>query len=186
MSAVTPDLLRRYREPHRRYHDLRHVEHCLAELAAVDGLAATERERLTQAIWFHDAIYDPARSDNEERSARLAESTLPDPAGAEVARLVRLTAGHRVEPDDRLGAILVSIDLAILGADPEAYEVYVQGIRQEYGHVPDEAFALGRAAFLKRMLATDAIYPDPGFAARFEARARRNLSRELSSLEPGA
>lgn len=180
---MTPDLLRRYREPHRRYHDLRHVEQCLAELAAVDGLSASERDLLVHAVWFHDAIYDPTRSDNEDLSARLAEAALPSPAGVEVARLVRLTTGHVAEPGDRLGAILVSIDLSILGSDPGAYDAYARAIREEYAHVPDDAFARGRAAFLRRMLASDPIFPDPRFAARFDAPARANMARELASIE---
>lgn len=183
---MIPLLEAAYAEPQRRYHTRAHIEACLAELARVDGLDDRQRRILTLTIWWHDAVYDPTRSDNEARSAELAERTLselgePEDVRAEVGRLIRLTAGHQVEPADRLGAVLVSIDLAILGAPPADYDQYVSAIRQEYAHVPEALFRLGRAAILKRFL-EGPIFPDPAFAARLEAQARANMERELTGL----
>ncbi len=187
---MTPALLAAYAEPHRRYHTLAHVEDCLARLGEVEGLSAAERRVLELAVWWHDAVYDPTRSDNEERSAELAERDLvalgePEEVRAEVARLVRLTKGHEVEADDRLGAVLVSIDLSILGAAPDDYDRYAAQVREEYGFVPDDAFRAGRAAVLRRFLDAGAIYPDAAFGARHEAPARANIARELAALSDG-
>jgi predicted metal-dependent HD superfamily phosphohydrolase len=185
---VTPALERAYAEPHRRYHTRRHIEDCLAKLAAWPGLSPAERRVLIWAIWWHDAVYDPRASDNEAESAELARRDLPGlgatPAEVdEVARLIRLTAGHHVAEDDRLGAILVCIDLSILAAEPPAYDAYSAAVRAEYAHVPDEAWRRGRAAVLQRFLETPVIFPDPGFRAAHEAQARANLAREIASLE---
>lgn len=187
---MKPRLEAAYAEPHRRYHTRAHIEACLQLLDEVQGLTARERRLLTWAIWWHDAVYDPAASDNEARSADLAQSDLADdgvaPAErAEVARLIRLTAGHQVAEDDRLGATLVSIDLAILGAPPADYDDYARAVREEYAHVPEPLWRLGRAQVLRRFLEAAAIYPDPGFRARFEAAARENLARELTLLADG-
>ena len=184
---MTPALEAAYAEPHRRYHTRRHIEDCLAKLAQVEDLTPAERRTLDRAIWWHDAIYDPRRSDNEEKSAELAERELaalgaPSDEIAEVARLIRLTKGHRVEAADRLGALLVSIDLAILGADEAGYDAYAAGVREEYAHVPDDAFAAGRRAVLEAFLAAPALFPDEGFRARLEATARANLAREFTDL----
>jgi predicted metal-dependent HD superfamily phosphohydrolase len=111
-------LVAAYTAPGRHYHNLKHIEDCLGALAGVDNLAAAEREILTQAIWWHDVVYDATRSDNEELSARLAEQHIRPDLGQEVGRLIRLTKSHQVASDDRLGAILISIDLSILGANP--------------------------------------------------------------------
>jgi predicted metal-dependent HD superfamily phosphohydrolase len=116
-SVATPEseamnheaLLAAYTAPGRHYHNLQHIEDCLAALARVDNLPAGEREILEQAIWWHDVVYDPTRSDNEELSARLAEQHIRADLGQEVGRLIRLTKTHKVEPEDRLGAILISI-----------------------------------------------------------------------------
>jgi len=189
---VTPSLRAAYAEPRRRYHTLAHIEDCLARLAAVTDLsdrALSDRDRavLTAAFWWHDAVYDPTRSDNEALSAQMAGRDLPalgyaSEDVAEVERLILLTQGHQVPAGDPLGALMVSIDLSILGADPKAYDAYAGAIREEYAHVPDEAYRLGRARVLRYFLETPTLFPDPGFAARFDAAARGNLRREIASL----
>jgi predicted metal-dependent HD superfamily phosphohydrolase len=185
---VTPELRAAYAEPHRRYHTLEHIEACLALLGEVEGLDADDRVTLERAIWWHDAIYDPTRGDNEDLSADMAVRDLAALGvsagdGAEVARLIRLTKGHTVDPADRLGALLVSIDLSILGAAPEAYDRYSQQIRQEYAFAPDDLYRAGRAAVMRRFLEAPAIFPSPALANRFEAAARENIRREISRLE---
>ncbi len=187
---MTPELRAAYAEPHRRYHTQAHIDACLAQLARLQGLSASDRRTLECAIWWHDAVYDPRRSDNEDVSADMAVRDLralgeSEPFALEVARLIRLTKGHQVQEDDHIGALLVSIDLSILGAPPEDYDGYVRGVRYEYGFVPDEAFRAGRAAVLRHFLDAKMIFPDPEFAARLEVNARNNLSRELGDLTKG-
>ena len=171
-----------YAAPGRHYHNLAHIEDCLAALSQVDGLSAREREVLSEAIWWHDAVYDPSRPDNEELSAELAERHVRADLSREVGRLIRLTKSHDVAADDRLGAILISIDLSILGAEPARYDAYAAAIRQEFIHVSDADYRAGRAAVLRRFAARRVIYPNAGFAARYDQRARDNLARELASL----
>jgi predicted metal-dependent HD superfamily phosphohydrolase len=107
---------------------------------------------------------------------------VPEEIRGEVGRLVRLTAHHTVAPGDKLGAILISIDLSTLGGAPGDYDAYAQAIRREYAHVPDAAYRAGRAAVLERFLARAAIFPDATFAERYEARARENIAREIAAL----
>lgn len=184
---MTPALEAAYAEPHRRYHTRAHIEACLAELDRIEGLDPRERRLLEWAIWWHDAVYDPARSDSEERSAEMARRDLPALGASseevdEVARLILLTKGHVAGHEDRLGALMVSIDLAVLGADWADYQAYARAVRQEYAHVADAAFRAGRKAVLGRFLEAPALYPDPRFGARLEGRARENIMRELASL----
>jgi len=186
---VTPKLEAAYAEPHRCYHTRRHIEQCLAFLDKVPDLMDSERQVLAWAIWWHDAVYDPRRSDNEALSAEMAKGDLRDlevglHARDEVARLIRLTAGHEVEEGDRLGELLVSIDLAILGAPAADYDAYAQAVRAEYAHVPDDAWRTGRAAVLSKFLAAPAIFPEADFRASFEDQARANIARELAALSP--
>ena len=175
-------LIQAYSASGRYYHDLTHIEDCLANLDRVAGLSARDREILTQAIWWHDVVYDPTRTDNEERSAQAAEQNVAPDLRDEVARLIRLTRTHDVAPGDRLGAILISIDLSILGADAAAYDAYAAAIRREFSHVPEETYRQGRAAVLERFAARPVIYPDAGFAAQLDRQARANIARELAAL----
>ncbi|MEU4829354.1 metal-dependent phosphohydrolase [Streptosporangium sp. NPDC023615] len=176
------ELIARYEEPHRRYHTTAHLE---AVLAGVDALAghAEHPDLVRMAAWFHDAVYDPRRGDNEERSARLAERALPGTgpapeAVATVARLVRLTLTHDPAPGDADGAVLCDADLAILGAPEEVYAAYAAAVREEYAFVPDEAFRTGRAAVLRSLLELPAIF----HVAGPEREARANIEAELGRL----
>ncbi|MFD0378446.1 hypothetical protein [Streptomyces sp. NPDC127112] len=185
-------LLAAWAEPQRRYHTTAHLADVLAR---VDVLAAhaADPTAVELAAWFHDAVYRPDRSENEERSAALAERALPElgvgPARtAEVARLVRLTVTHDPAPGDTNGEALCDADLAVLAGDPDhpddpaAYAAYAAAVRAEYAFVPDEAFRAGRAAVLRQLLALPRLFRTPYGAAHWEAPARRNLATELAAL----
>jgi predicted metal-dependent HD superfamily phosphohydrolase len=179
-----------YAQLHRHYHDQRHIDECLADLDEVRDLDERSRRVLRWAILWHDAAYEPGHRDNEERSARLASTELSrcgveKAEVKEVARLIRLTEKHNPAEGDRLGALMVSIDLAILGSDPDRYSRYVADVRIEYAHVPDELWKIGRALVLERMLAKAALFPDTDFRERLEAQARRNMEEEIRALREG-
>jgi predicted metal-dependent HD superfamily phosphohydrolase len=175
-------LVAAYTAPNRHYHNLTHIEDCLGALARVENLSALEREILSEAIWWHDVVYDATRADNEELSAQLAEQHVRADLRHEVGRLIRLTKTHDVQPGDRLGAILISIDLSILGAEPARYDAYAAAIRQEFIHVPEGDYRAGRAKVLIQFAGRPVIFPDAAFAARYDRQARENLARELASL----
>ncbi|MFF9194939.1 hypothetical protein ACF09L_07015 [Streptomyces sp. NPDC014779] len=183
------ELLNRWTEPQRRYHTadhLRAVLHRIDELADQGGEGG-ELELVRLAAWFHDAVYRPDRTGNEERSAALAERALTE-AGltphevAEVARLVRLTITHDPAPGDLNGETLCDADLAILASDPDTYRGYAKAVREEYAFVPDAAFRDGRAAVLRQLLSLPRLFRTPYGAAAWEERARENLERELAEL----
>jgi len=187
-TPYADDLLARWQEPQRRYHTLAHLTAVLDHVDALEKYAdAPDVVRL--AAWFHDAVYLPERSENEERSARIAERALPE-AGvpstttAEVARLVRLTVTHDPADDDRDGQVLCDADLAILAAPPSAYAAYTAAVREEYHFVPNEAFREGRSAILRQLLDLPRLFRTPYGAAEWEATARYNLAAELEMLSP--
>lgn len=182
----------RWAEPQRHYHT---VDHLRAVLDRIDELAdqggeGGELELVRLAAWFHDAVYRPDRSENEERSALLAEKALAE-AGltphevTEVARLVRLTTTHDPAPGDLNGETLCDADLAILATAPDTYQGYAAAVREEYAFVPEPDFRAGRAAVLRQLLALPRLFRTPYGAAAWEERARENLERELVELTTG-
>ena len=179
-------LVSAHEEPHRHYHTLEHV----GEVLRVAGrLAATSPGAVALAAWFHDAVYDPTRHDNEERSAELAARELTalnvDAATVEaVAKLVRATAhlGDGAAPEDADARALLDADLAILGAAPVRYERYARDIRREYAHVPDGDYARGRVAVLERFLARPWLYFDARMVLEGDGPARANLAAERDRL----
>jgi predicted metal-dependent HD superfamily phosphohydrolase len=185
-APYAADLLARWAEPQRRYHT---TDHLVAVLDRIDELAAhaADPDAVRLAAWFHDAVYRPDRSENEERSAALAERALPEagvPAAttAEVVRLVRLTVTHDPADGDRNGEVLCDADLAVLAGSPAAYAAYAAAVREEYGFVPDELFRTGRADVLRQLLALPRLFRTPAGYERWERAARHNLDTELALL----
>ncbi|MFD8790484.1 HD domain-containing protein [Streptomyces vinaceus] len=182
-------LLAAWAEPQRRYHTTAHLADVLARIDELTPHAA-DPAAVELAAWFHDAVYRPDRSENEERSAALAERALPElgigaARTAEVARLVRLTVTHDPAPGDTNGEALCDADLAVLAGAPEAYAAYAAAVRAEYGFVPEDAFRAGRAAVLRQLLGLPRLFRTPYGAAHWEAPARRNLAAELALLAAG-
>lgn len=184
-SAVYNDLVARYSEPHRAYHTLRHIGHCLDELEQVRHLA-TNPYAVELALWYHDAIYDTKTKDSEERSATLAvevvrSASLPDNLGQSVANLITATK-HLVIPIDPDVQLLVDIDLSILGQPEDKFDEYEWQIRKEYEWVSEDAFVVGRSTILKSFLARPNIYATQFLHNKYEAQARRNIVRSLAGL----
>ncbi|TCM41815.1 PQQ-binding-like beta-propeller repeat protein [Kribbella sp. VKM Ac-2568] len=185
------DLLARYAEQHRHYHDQRHLTEMLETIDELADLA-DDADTVRLAAWFHDAIYDPRADpgENEEVSAQLAEVELSAYGVAaaqvtEIGRLIRLTAKHDCEPDDANGAVLCDADLRILSLSADRYDEYATGIREEYGHIGDRDFARGRMTFLQS-LADTTLYATSRAQEQWEQAARENLRRELKHWGPNA
>ncbi|MEU9333899.1 hypothetical protein AB0D49_12185 [Streptomyces sp. NPDC048290] len=186
-APYADELLARWGEPQRHYHTLTHLTAVLDHLDGALADHAADPDAVRLAAWFHDAVYRPDRTENEERSARLAERALPEagvPAdrAAEVARLIRLTTGHDPAAGDRNGQALCDADLAILAAPPSAYAAYTAAVREEYGFVPPEDFRNGRAEVLRGLLALPALFRTPYGAEHWERTARYNITAELELL----
>jgi len=178
------DLAACHTEPHRHYHTMDHITAVLRHLE--DLHAATPTARL--AAFFHDAVYDPTRSDNEAQSAELAREVLcavERPEADDVAAIVLATAKHEL-PDNapRETAAFLDADLAILAARPEVYDTYTKHVRAEYIHVPEADFRSGRKAILEGFLLRDRLYFTTAGQAKFEVSARANLRREIERLTP--
>jgi predicted metal-dependent HD superfamily phosphohydrolase len=189
-TELIEGLKARYGEPQRHYHTWVHIE---ALKRHFDSLKAHwhRPEPVLWALYWHDAIYDPTRPDNEELSAQLLEeegaSHLEAADLALAAEIIRATAKHDVpeglSDDDRADlALFLDIDLSILGAPEPVFDQYEVNVRREYAFVPEEVFRTGRAKVLKSFADRPAIYFTDEGRSRWDAQARRNLSRSLAQL----
>jgi predicted metal-dependent HD superfamily phosphohydrolase len=167
------EVMGRYAEPHRSYHTTRHLDECFARLDE----ARQHADRLYEielALWFHDAVYDVRGSDNEKRSASWAQAAvsaagLDTTVGDRVRDLILATRHDGSSPAGD-AALLVDVDLAILGSPAERFDEYEQQVRQEYSWVPGFLFKRKRAH-------------TEHFRSRYEAAARANLTRSIHQLE---
>lgn len=174
-----------YSERHRHYHTGSHIEDCLAQLDSVTAIAASPTE-VELALWFHDAIYKPTSSSNELRSAEWVQEFLRS-AGVDDKRSRHvyayiLATRHGEEFLSGDAALVVDIDLSILGREPEAYDVFERAIREEYKWVPWRIYRRKRSEVLSSFLGRSRIYATEHFRSHFELNARRNLQRAIAAL----
>jgi predicted metal-dependent HD superfamily phosphohydrolase len=182
---IYQELVSRYSEPQRHYHNLAHVAECIAEFDSARQLAE-DPTAVEVAIWFHDAVYDTHAADNEERSAKLAEEHIAQAGGGvrlseSVAALVLATKTHdpALNPD---APFLVDVDLSILGKPKDRFDEYEAQIRREYEWVPVETFKAKRSEILERFLARERIYATDHFFDKYEQPARTNLRNSIRIL----
>jgi predicted metal-dependent HD superfamily phosphohydrolase len=188
-SALFDELAQAYSAPGRHYHNLGHIAQLL-ELLDQHGQELRGRDAMEFAIFFHDTVYVPIRSDNEAASAALARTRLTALGGAEtlvreVERLI-LATRHGTALADAVSdpdlALLLDLDLSILGAERAAYAAYAAAIRREYAVVPDLIYRPGRRRVLAEFLGRPRIYATPRLYEAWEAAARANLEWESAAL----
>lgn len=181
-----------YKEPHRAYHTLSHISHCLGEFVSCRHLAE-DRLALQIAIWFHDFRYEPGRTDNEEWSgreaARFCHRMKQQKLTFPVFRMIMATKHTKPSPYWKIDTqLLVDIDIAILGRSWREFKRYEDGIKQEYriepyGSVPEEVFARERVKILEGFLSREHIYCTEFFREKYEEQAEENLRRSIRELE---
>ncbi|HZY20663.1 MAG TPA: N-methyl-D-aspartate receptor NMDAR2C subunit [Ramlibacter sp.] len=184
-GGLMNQLVAAHSERHRHYHTLQHLRECLAHAEATAALARRPAE-IALVLWFHDAVYDPRRQDNEDRSAAWAHASVraagcPAQVADRVAALVLATRDHGPagDPDTQL---LLDIDLAIFGASSARFDEYERQVRAEYAHVDDATFRTARETLVGGWLAQPWIYRTDSYRQALEPRARENLQRSLARL----
>ncbi len=184
-AAVFERLIASYSEPHRKYHTARHLDECFVKLDELRA-EAVHGDEVELALWFHDAVYDTKRQDNETKSAEWARATasaanVPPAVGDRIHSLIMATCHDAVphEPDEQ---VLIDVDLSILGAAPERFDEYEAQIREEYSWVPAVVFRAKRQEILRGFLARASIFNTRKFVEAYEARARANLERSIRRL----
>ncbi|MCG8313137.1 MAG: hypothetical protein MI976_07970 [Pseudomonadales bacterium] len=178
------ELETRYSEQHRHYHTMKHVEACLVHLDAAD--IRESKRTIELALWFHDAIYNPKKKDNELKSAELSSQWLlrlgePPETIDTVVHYIKLTV-HPSQPSTLNEKYLLDIDLSILGSSQQVYADYEAWVREEYSYVPSILYKAGRKKVLKSFLQQDSIYSTDSFKNRFERQARVNLKLAITQL----
>ena len=184
-DPIFEDLVCHYRESHRAYHILDHIQDCLLQFDSVRDLAE-HADEVEMALWCHDVIYDPQAADNELQSAAwvgkiLNEGSVSVDVISRVQDLIMATQ-HHTTPDRPDAALIVDIDLSILGRPLAEFDRYDAAIRQEYQWVPEADYREARAKVLESFLARPAIYQTAWFHDHYEAQARENLRRTIRNL----
>lgn len=191
-------LIQKYSEPSRSYHTLKHIHSMLSYLETQD---VHDRRVVELAVWFHDAIYDTAKTDNELESAMLARAILRtldvhEDIALRASVLVMATADHTTIDPKRFPdyfardmEIFLDADMSILGAPPEEYALYARGIKEEYSEKYTGAsvtrYREGRITFLTELLGRKKLFLTKSAQKQFEQQARENIAWEIGMLQAG-
>lgn len=194
VSILWQNIAMRYNKPQRAYHSLQHIQQLFGQYDQVKG-NLHEPHIIALAIYYHDVIYEPTYSDNELKSAEYAVESLTGYLNAEqcqhIYALIMMTATHELdkwsnETKEREkysdAAYLLDMDLSILGSSWSEYEQYAHAVRQEYAHVSDDDYRVGRMAVLKELLAHPTLYLTDNYYKRLEKQARKNIEHEITLL----
>lgn len=179
-------LVERYDETHRRFHTLLHINDCLKGFDEARHSAKSPL-LVEYALVMHDVIYDGNPGLDEERSAEFAYQVLVDAGLPSVFAFVAYKlivdgTRHVALPPEGDAQLVSDIDLSSLGVPPDSFDLNRIAIRHEYHFIPDDEFARGSIAFCDRMLERQRIYFTDHFFAKYEARARANLTRFRDAL----
>ena len=178
MEAVYCDLLRRYSNTGRYYHNLDHVFHCLNQLDLASQVIP-HPEAVEMALWFHDAVYVPGNADNEQKSAELflhnAAACFSGDFKNKVKNLILVTT-HKDIPKDEDECFIVDIDLSSFGSDWSDFLTDTGNLRKEQPDISDQAYCQAHARFLNSLLARKRIFQTDFFYVRYEQIAIQNIT----------
>jgi predicted metal-dependent HD superfamily phosphohydrolase len=156
--------------------------HCLSQFDLASEFME-EPDAVEMALWFHDAIYDPKKSDNEEKSAELFRGLAGGRADLrfthKVINLI-INTTHREWPYSQDGQLTVDIDLSSLGLPWEVFKNNSRAIRNEYAHLSDKKFAHQQDRFFKSLLSRSSVFASAYFKERYESVARNNIKRLMA------
>jgi predicted metal-dependent HD superfamily phosphohydrolase len=179
-------LINHYAEPERSYHTLSHIISGLEDLEEIRHLLH-EPDEVECAWWYHDIIYKPGSSTNEEQSAAITREMLAD-ASIDKSTINRiceliLRTKHTAQPMDEDARYLVDIDLGILGAVHTDFLKYEEKIRNEFYFIQDQVYNEKRRQFLTQFLQKPYIYQTEYFRKKYEEQARENIQQLIHQLE---
>lgn len=185
ITSVINDIISRYGESHRAYHNISHVFFILEERNKLP-LDKAQKELLFLVALFHDFIYEIGSTNNERKSAEAAATFLHqlnyDETKIEwIYNSILLTKDHNCSQADDLQKLFCDLDLLILASPKLTYQIYIQQIRKEYGVYPNFIYNNGRKNVLKSFLKRDKIFQS-NFFKHMEDQAQVNINHELKSL----
>lgn len=185
INELWTEIEKNYLNKKRHYHNLQHLHHLWTQLIEVKH-EMQNWETCLFTLYYHDIIYDSLKSDNEEKSAELAEKRMNQIYVAkdkiELCKKQILATKLHVRSTENDTNYFVDADLSILGQPWEIYSQYCKNVRKEYSIYPNLIYNPGRKKVLNRFLSMDRIFKTDFFYNKFEAQAKQNLQKELELL----
>lgn len=185
MNVLWAEIEKNYSSKKRHYHTLQHLDNLHSQLTIVKR-EIKNWETILFTLYYHDIIYSSTKSNNEEKSAELAEKRMKKISVSneiieQCKKQILATKSHSKSIDSDTN-YFIDADLSVLGQSWETYSLYFKNVRKEYGIYPTFMYNSGRKKVLNHFLSMDRIFKTDFFYNKFETQAKQNLQQELQSL----
>ncbi|MFT5149999.1 MAG: putative metal-dependent HD superfamily phosphohydrolase [Flavobacteriales bacterium] len=185
LDELWNELESNYSHKKRFYHSLDHLENILKSLLDIKT-EIKNWDCILFTLFYHDIIYKAHKSNNEEKSAELAEKRMRQiSVSIDMIKLCteQILATKSHDSSNNIDTnYFTDADLSILGKGWESYETYYKNVRKEYSIYPDLVYNPGRRKVLNHFLSMDRIFKTEHFYAKYESNAKENLEKELTIL----
>lgn len=184
-NELWTEIEKNYSSKKRHYHTLHHLDSLLAQLTEVKN-EIQNWNTILFTLFYHDIVYNSLKSDNEEKSAELAEKRLKQISVSNdtielCKNQILATKSHQISTNSDTN-YFTDADLSILGQNWEIYTLYAKNVRNEYANYPDLVYNPGRLKVLNHFLLMERIFKTDFFNYKFETQAKLNLNKELELL----
>ncbi len=184
-NKLWTEIEKNYSNKKRHYHTLEHLDNLLAQLTEVKN-EINDWNTILFTLYYHDIIYSSLKSDNEEKSAELAEKRMKQinlsSQKIELCKKQILATKSHIKSTESDTNYFTDADLSILGQTWETYSLYYKNVRKEYFIYPDLIYNVGRKKVLHHFLSMDSIFKTDFFYNKFEIQAKQNLQKEIELL----
>jgi len=147
-------ILSMWNESHRSYHNLNHLNDLISQINENKSkFSEKEYEKLMLSAIFHDIVYDPSSSTNEEDSANFLMECVVDKSSEdilEVRQMILDTKTHNSTTN--LSESFNNYDMNIVERDFDQLLDWEKGISEEFSVYPKEQYKEGRLNFLESLL----------------------------------
>lgn len=199
-------VLKRYEEPHRVYHDRRHIDLLFEGLSemhdalVVDGFTLHQIDMVKCAIVYHDAVYDIGSSSNEEDSATLLAKDCHangwfNQTDIDMMTNAIMMTGPRyfhntvsvksVKVAHKIGSVVCDVDLYPFALEAKRFNEVADRVFEEYSGGNENfkiPFYLGNMKFLMNYLGRDNIYNTTYAQKNWHRPAVRNIMRRFAMM----
>jgi predicted metal-dependent HD superfamily phosphohydrolase len=185
-SIIHQNLIKSYSELQRHYHTLTHIAHCLSLFDKISA-ELQNPEALELAIWFHDVIYKPGATDNEQLSAdqfmALSNGKFSDQLRDTVYQHIMATVHDGSEFENADTNYMLDIDLSSFGRPWPEFIRDSDNLRLEMGDLSDEIFYKKQASFQDRLFSRPRFFRSKYFYDHFESQARQNRRDYIKAIQ---
>jgi predicted metal-dependent HD superfamily phosphohydrolase len=147
-------LLSMWNESHRHYHNLNHLNDLIEQINENKSkFSEKEYEKLMLAAIFHDCVYDPMSSTNEEDSAKFLIECAVDKSNSDILDVQRMILDTKTHKSTTpLSESFNKFDMSIVERDFDQLLEWENGTSEEFSVYSKNEYKVGRIKFLESLL----------------------------------